>query len=1031
MDNADQAWFEQLVVECANRFDREGEAALADLCARHPQHADALRRAMAPLIDFGLAGPMPLDLAPPVGVVPSVPDDFGDYTIEHEIGRGGMGIVFAARQRSLDRRVALKLLSRPLLPQARAHLRFQREARLLARLEHRSIVRVLDAGMVGDVPYYAMDLVDGAPLSAVIDAVRRHGLPTATGATVMAAVTGTLERTGATDADAATPAAAALRQRSYLDACAELGAQVADALAFAHAAGVVHRDVKPSNVLLGRDGAAVLTDFGLARQDDAASMTLTGEFVGTAFYMSPEQARGEPVDHRTDVYSLGVLLYELVTLQRPFAAGTTAQVLARIQRQEPLDPKRCNPGMPDDLAAVVLKAMAKEPGLRYASAGDLAADLRACLLGEPVMARRPSRWQRLRRFARREPWRVAAMATAAAAAAVVIGLSIGFTGQVIAEREHARANLDQAMRVVDEFLSQVGRQDLAHVPQMSAVRRDLLQRAVRFYEGFLTQRSRDPRVQLQLANARDWLGWVRYHLGDFQGAVAAHREAIADFDTILGSQEANAAARAGRATAQVSLGAAYLELGQGDVALAQLDEAIGALQGLPPGASRRSLRSTLARGLILRGQLLRERRPPGAKADVRAAIAELEQLLQEEPQAMQERAALVSHRLTLATLEISAGNTGAAELLLTTARDDAEQLAASAPEHVDARRLACLARDQLAVLYHDTGRPEAAVDNARAGVERWQKLVADFPLVADYREHLGRAWSNLAGMRRLSGDRGGAGQAAREAIAVQESLVASCPDVPRYRYRLVRALITSVGECADSRERDALRGRALELAEVLHRDQPERPDFAKVLADALVMDGSAAREQGDRDHARRSFLRATEITAAAATRDPDSDELRDAHAHALRHAAEEAAAQGDGALALELLERGLADLRVGLQKEPRHPSRRRFMRNLLDVRVQVLVTMGNHEVAASTLAERAAFCDSAQDCYAVAVASAIAARSAAGTHRDALVERGLLLLQECVKLGLADADRLDADPDLSELRADPRFAAVRRAMAAR
>jgi hypothetical protein len=977
------------------------------------------------------------DAVPPTPAIAGIdlPAAFGDYVVERELGRGGVGIVVAAQQRSLGRRVALKLLSRPLLA-SRALVRFQREARLLARLEHHGIVRVIDAGMVGSVPYYAMDFVDGAPLSVVIDAVRRHGLATATGATVMAAVTGTLERDETRPPAPTSTAAIDLRTGSYCNACAELCAQVADALAFAHAAGVVHRDVKPSNVLLRRDGTAVLSDFGLARQEDAPSLTFSGEFAGTPFYVSPEQARGDAIDHRTDVYSLGVTLYELLTLQRPFDAATTAQVLTRIQREEAIDPQRSNAAVPDDLAAIVLKAMAKEPALRYASAGALAADLRAWRQGDPIVARRPTRWQRLRRFVRREPWQAAALGTAITAAAVVVVLYVGFTSRVIAERETAHQNLDQAMAAVDEFLSKVGRQDFEHIPQMSGIRRDLLQRAAQFYEGFLAQRAHDARMQQRLASAHVGVGYVRHFLGDAQAAVGSLRAAIAGFDAIIASGNADAAVRAGRADAQAHLGYVLKDLRQHDAARATLDEAIAALQALPAAAARgRSPRSTLAHALTARSDLLRRSDISAARTDVRAAVAQLEQLQREGP-TTDDDAQLAMHRLTLATLEIQMGNTAAAESLLATARDDADQLAARAPEHAGVRRLACLTRDQLAVLYHDTGRPEPAIDSAAAAVQRWQQVVADFPLVPDYREHLGRSWSNLAGMRTLGGDHAGAAQAAREATSVQEALVAAYPGVPRYQVRLVRALRSRMtgwlsGATSDAGEHATVLARALTLAENLHRESPQDTDYAKTFADVLIHDVLLARQQGSRERARHSSARAMEVTAVALARNPHNDELRDAHGNALGVSAEEAYTDGNHAAALDLVERGLAQLRPGLLKETRHPARRRFMRLLLDGRVQVLVAKGDHENLAATLAERAAFCDTADDCYGVATRAALAAKTASGPPRDALLEHGLRLLRECVKLGFADAERLEADADLAELRADRRFGDVRRALAAR
>jgi hypothetical protein len=287
-------------------------------------------------------------------------------------------------------------------------------------------------------------------------------------------------------------------------------------------------------------------------------------------------------------------------------------------------------------------------------------------------------------------------------------------------------------------------------------------------------------------------------------------------------------------------------------------------------------------------------------------------------------------------------------------------------------------------------------------------------------------------MRGLAGDRGGAAQAAQQAVAVQEGLVAASPEVPRHRLRLVRALLAGWrwGVAAEH-EREALHARALALAEALHRDHPEVPDHAKVFADLLVDVGLQARQRGDRDLARHSIARAVDIAAAAVARDPRAGELRDAHAYALRFAAEEAHVDGDATGALALVERGLAELRPGLEQEPRHLSRRRFLRSLLDVRAHVQVETGDHEGAARTLAERAACCDSADDCYAVARAAARAARTAQGTPRDALLDRALSLLQESIRLGFADAQRLEADADLAELRADPRFEEVRRALAAR
>lgn len=396
--------------------------------ARHPELVELLQ---------------PMLCEPPVGEAsptpgPALPRHFGDYDLLVERGRGGMGIVYEARQRSLGRLVAVKLLSATLALNERSLWRFQRESRLLAQLEHRGIVRVIDAGTVDGLPYYAMELVEGASLSAVVGAVRRHGLATATGDTVRAAVVAAAPSGTVADWHA---------EGDYVRTVVELARQVAEALACAHAAGIVHRDVKPANVLVRTDGTAVLSDFGIARQEQGPALTVTGDFAGTPFYASPEQARGGEVDHRSDVFSLGVLLYELLTLQRPFDGDTSRSVLDAVLRHEPEDPTAFHPGLSPDLAAVVGKAMEKEPGRRYPSAGGLSADLLAWLEHRPVTAVRLSRWGRLRRWARREPLRAGLYGTVAAALLAIAVVSLVFTRQLLTAGEQARQALVDYQRL--------------------------------------------------------------------------------------------------------------------------------------------------------------------------------------------------------------------------------------------------------------------------------------------------------------------------------------------------------------------------------------------------------------------------------------------------------------------------------------------------------------------------------------------------------------------------------------------------------
>lgn len=353
----------------------------------------------------------------------------GDFEVRRMIGSGGMGAVYEAEQISLKRRVALKILHAPMTAKTAGVLRFVREAQAAARLHHTNIVSVFGQGQTNGFRYYAMEMIHGTGLDQIIREMRRlraqeearrlRGLPSSA---TSAPVPRLPETTGWSEFDVRRRLVRLDRidRRQRFDLAARLVADVADALDYAHRQGVIHRDVKPSNLILSTDGRLSLTDFGLARVLEQPGMTIAGEFLGSPLYMSPEQvAAGRvPIDHRTDIYSLGATLYELLCLEPPFTGETREQIISQIRESRVTRPRRIDPQIPRDLETVCLKAMRPDPVHRYETAGEMAADLRRFIRRFAIHARRASLVDRGAKFLNRHSFE-AAMILA------VIGVSIG------------------------------------------------------------------------------------------------------------------------------------------------------------------------------------------------------------------------------------------------------------------------------------------------------------------------------------------------------------------------------------------------------------------------------------------------------------------------------------------------------------------------------------------------------------------------------------------------------------------------------
>jgi tetratricopeptide (TPR) repeat protein len=740
---------------------------------------------------------------------------FGDYELLGEIARGGMGVVYRARQTSLNRIVALKMVLAGQFASAHDVRRFQVEAANAATLDHPNIVPVYDVGRHRGQHYYTMKLIEGGSLAARVH--RYAGDPRG---------------------------------------AARLVATTARAIDHAHRHGVLHRDLKPGNILIDAAGQPQVTDFGLARRlgggDNLPGLTLSGSVLGSPRYMAPEQAKGEtPLATAADVYSLGAILYELLTGRPPFLAQTLVETLRLVRETEPLPPTAVVPRLDRDLGTICLKCLEKEPAARYAAASDLADDLDRWLRHEPITARTIGPWRRARKWARRKPAAAALLAVSACSVALLIG-GLGLNNFLIAkertvaikERNAKQAALDGeaslrklAVATLESLTDDVVRRQLARQPVLADADREFLERIAAHYEALVSSNGEDRAIQ---AAGHSRIGLMRAQLGQLDRARASYARAIELYGRLVADHPEAPNYRDELVGAHAQLGRLLSKSDRREEAAVEFrraidlgDRLVGAFGDKP------EYRRNLAHGHNgLGGLMAKLGRHADAATQFRRAIALDGHLVAAFPGVAEYREGLANSYNGLGVALTELGNDVEAE----------------------------------ATLRHALGLREQLVDR--------------FPREPKYRQTLIASHCNLGN---LLGGCDAEGEF-RRAIVLADQLVAEFPVVPAYRTRLANAhhgLGVALAAQGEGEPAEAAFRRAIELRARPAGELPATDDGAVRLGSSQCSLGDLLRERGSYAQAVECYREAIATLAPVAAREP---RLRSVRRHLSRSHAGRAAA---------------------------------------------------------------------------------------------------------------------------------------------
>jgi serine/threonine-protein kinase len=1027
-----------------------------ELCADCPTLAGELNRRIAALkrlgdfFDDGLSRPFAATNVASDGndLLAEVPTDRESAECRARYGalrfhaRGGIGEVFLAVGDDLNREVALKFMKSERAGDADSRRRFLLEAEVTGRLEHPGVVPVYGLGVdAGGAPCYAMRFVRGETLDDAIHGFHAAESPSRIASDKALAFRGLLRR--------------------FVSVCNTIG--------YAHSRGVLHRDIKPRNVMLGKFDETLVVDWGLAKpfvRSKIEGARVSGEESlrpasaealgtptvgtgGTPQYMSPEQADGRwyDVGPLSDVYSLGATLYVLLTGVSAFPSRSIAEVIARVRRGHFASPRGVKPSVPRALEAICLKAMALKPEDRYASALELATDVERWLADEPVLAYREGLSLRVARWARRNRVRVQTgiaavclIAVVATAAAFAINVARRETAQALASESRAKFEAEENFRLarnaVQEYLTNVSENALLKQQDradLRVLRKQLLESALKYYETFIVKHGSDLGVKEELADAYSRVGSITSEIGSKEEALRSYERALEIRQTLTVLKPNAPLVQRDLARAYSQVGDVQRALGRSRESLHSHEQALETRLALArTGSETAGLQDDLANNYLSLGSLQGMiGQPSQALSSYERALEILRRLVDADPSDKRSQDALAKVWLNMGNLHRRTAHYPDAMNSYQQARALWQRLAETDPYDPYAQRRVADCHFNIGVLQSDMGLQSESLRSNERAIEIRRKLVDEHPSVTVFQDNLSAAYTNLGNQQIKTGLPSDALKSFERAAEIKTRLGAANPNVPEFQADLA-LILTNMGYLQkeiNGRADEALTlyKQALGIRQKLVDKAPEVTRYQNDLASILLNLGSVQQETGRTAEASRSYEQALGIWRKLAQTEPATTEFQENQAFLYINIGNLSKGLLKTREALSSYEQALA-IREGLATA--HPNNAGFKSQIIDALIRIAALhreAGQTGLYRQSLEKASAVLESlpaprSVDLYdhACVLALLSALPGTEGGHR-AYADRAVQVLRRAVGAGYRNLDHIAKDTDLDHLRSRPDF----------